>query len=196
MIPDELRVSLKYSQQMVITETTGTATSYVFRGNGPFDPDLTGTGSQPAGYDQWSAFYYQQRTLGSRIKVRMISLSQSLTFFRYCVGPVGGTVTYNNASGIDNMAVGKFVQTREVITNTKPQSVNMEKSTAVMYGKSLNAVEDDDQFASVVGAVPNNQWTWQIMMDSLDLTNTASVTVIVEIEYDVVFFVKVILGLS
>jgi len=195
-IPDEVRVKLKYSEQFILTETTGTANSYIFRGNGPFDPDLTGTGSQPSGYDQWSSFFLSQRTLGCRIKVRMISLAATLTYFRYCVGPIPGTVTYNNSSGIDNMAVGKYVQTREVITNTKPQVVDMEFSTAKIYGKSLNAVEEEDDFSSVIGGIPNNQWTWQIMLDALDLTNTASITVIVELWYDVVFYQKVLLGLS
>lgn len=180
-----------------MTETTGTANSYFFRGNGPFDPDLTGTGNQPSGYDEWSTLYTFQKTLGSRIKVRMISLAATLTYFRFCVGPNPTTsASYNNANGIDNMAVGKYVQTREVVTNTKPQVVDMTMSTAKAVGRSLMAVENEDDYASAIGSLPANQWTWQIMLDSLDLTNTASVTVIVELWYDVVFFQRVLNGLS
>jgi len=196
IIPDELRVTLKYTQQMILTETTGTATNYLFRGNGPFDPDLTGTGAQPSGYDQWSAFYQMQRTLGSRIRVKAISLSQSLTFFRFVLAPITSITPFNAATGIDNFAVSKYAQMAEIVTNTKPIPLTAECSTAKIFGKSLRDIEGEDDYASLISATPAFQWAWQIMMDALDLTNTASVTFIVELEYDVVFWDRVNVGLS
>jgi len=196
VIPDEVRVTLKYSQQMIVTETTGTATSYLFRGNGPFDPDLTGTGSQPCGFDQWSSFYTRQRTLGSRIKVRAISLAQTLTYFRFVLAPIPDTSPINVTTGIDNLAVTKYAQMAEVVTNTRPITLSMECGSAKIYGRPKYAVDSEVDWSSLVTTTPNTQWIWQISLDAIDLTNTASVTFIVELEYDIVFFDRVPLVLS
>lgn len=47
----------------------GLPASHIFRANGLFDPNNTGTGHQPMGYDQWMAFYDHWTVLGAKCTV-------------------------------------------------------------------------------------------------------------------------------
>jgi hypothetical protein len=55
--PAERTVSLVYSDYDTLTSSTGVLAKYQYRLNSAFDPDYTGTGHQPMGFDQWSAYY-------------------------------------------------------------------------------------------------------------------------------------------
>lgn len=57
--PRQKSVILPYVAPVVLTPTLGAFSSYQFRANSIFDPDLTGGGYQPQGRDQWAAFYGQ-----------------------------------------------------------------------------------------------------------------------------------------
>jgi len=64
------RRTLSYVTNFVnITSGAGLAGAYVFSANGCFDPDITGTGGQPMGFDQMMIFYNHYTVLRSRITV-------------------------------------------------------------------------------------------------------------------------------
>lgn len=46
-----------YTNLTLIPPVTGLAVSHVFSANGLYDPDVTGTGTQPSGFDQMMVFY-------------------------------------------------------------------------------------------------------------------------------------------
>lgn len=47
-----------------------TSSTNVFSANGCFDPDVTGVGHQPLGFDQWMAVYDHYQVIGSKITVQ------------------------------------------------------------------------------------------------------------------------------
>lgn len=49
-----------------------TQANFLWRANSVYDPDKTGTGHQPMGFDQWMALYSHFRVLGSKITCRFI----------------------------------------------------------------------------------------------------------------------------
>jgi len=57
--PDQLRCTLRYSDAGSQFTASITPAAQVFRANSLFDPDLTGSGSQPEYFDQLSAVYGQ-----------------------------------------------------------------------------------------------------------------------------------------
>lgn len=71
------RLLTYYSSGTIITGTA-TANAYVFSANGCFDPDITGTGGQPMGFDQMMLFYNHYTVLRSRIRVVATNTSASL----------------------------------------------------------------------------------------------------------------------
>lgn len=58
IFPASTTKKLRYSTTFALTSTSGVITgTQVFRANDLFDPDFTGTGHQPMGFDQLMAFY-------------------------------------------------------------------------------------------------------------------------------------------
>lgn len=68
-VPDKLIVKLPYSTLVTFGDALGVQ-DYVFNLNSIYDPDRTGVGHQPLGYDQWSAFYNRYRVIGAKVVVQ------------------------------------------------------------------------------------------------------------------------------
>lgn len=68
-IPRVRRTRMRYCDSMVLTSTTGSLASYVFCANGMFDPNITGVGHQPMGYDQMSGSFNHYCVSGAKITV-------------------------------------------------------------------------------------------------------------------------------
>lgn len=193
--PDEFRTTLRYSRQFTINIAAGVAQSYLFRGNGPFDPDQTGTGGQPNGYDQWSAFYTSQVTLGSKIVVKPLMYPVAGETGEVVVAPIVGSGAVSVTTDINNLKSGKYAKW-DTITPFTQTSVTSVMSSAEILGKSLNAIENDDTFGSNIGALPITPWDWEIAVNMTGATSTGPIIVIVEVDYDILFWGRVNLVLS
>lgn len=79
LFPYRTRRNLQYYASGSIITGTATANAYVFSVNGIFDPDITGTGGQPMGFDQMMTFYNHYTVLRARIKLLINNTSATLT---------------------------------------------------------------------------------------------------------------------
>lgn len=57
LFPPRTYKTLRYHTNVSVASTSGAVASYVFRANDLFDPDFTGSGHQPMGFDQMMIFY-------------------------------------------------------------------------------------------------------------------------------------------
>lgn len=68
IFPSSITRRLRYSTSFAVTATSGAiGTIQVFRANDLFDPDFTGTGHQPMGFDQMMVWYNHFTVLRSKI---------------------------------------------------------------------------------------------------------------------------------
>jgi len=65
-LPNKFRTTLRYCQQVPLNSTTA-PTAHTFALNGLFDPDISGVGHQPMGWDQLIALY--QKAYVNKVKV-------------------------------------------------------------------------------------------------------------------------------
>jgi len=65
--PTNRIVKMRYSETLQLDLVSGVI-QYVFSANNLQDPNTTGTGHQPLGYDQWQTWYNHYAVLGSKIR--------------------------------------------------------------------------------------------------------------------------------
>lgn len=65
--PSKLKVRHRFVESFVLNPTTSGVAYYNFRANSLQDPDLTGFGHQPMGYDQISPHYDHYTVVGSKM---------------------------------------------------------------------------------------------------------------------------------
>lgn len=70
LFPPILKTRLRYvSQNLTLNPLLGSPATYIFRANSIHDPNSTGGGHQPRGFDELSVFYYHYVVLGSKCTV-------------------------------------------------------------------------------------------------------------------------------
>jgi len=167
-IPRTKRIALVYYQEFDLT-TAGGGYSQVFRGNGPYDPDETGAGSQPTGYDQWAAFYKRYVVHGSKIMAQLHNADNVPTLLG--ISPnISGSVSTVNADYFTNpMMKGAWTDATGNPNATK--TLTMYQSSKDMLG--LKDVKDDADASSEFSTFPARQWFWNIYVHNTDAGNLA-----------------------
>ncbi len=75
----------------LFTGSSGLCGTYVFAANGLYDPDITGTGHQPIGFDQMMFFYYHYTVV--RAKITVIFRNNSVSIPAWCAVSRNGSST-------------------------------------------------------------------------------------------------------
>ncbi len=84
--------TLRYSLCQTDAAASGTAINQVMNLNSLFDPDRSGVGHQPYGFDQLAALYARYRVLKTKWEITFMSASSSNCAMFCCVVPTNGTV--------------------------------------------------------------------------------------------------------
>lgn len=179
--PDRLQVKLRYCDTYTATSTLGALVLQVMRGNSLFDPDSTGSGHQPFGFDQWKTIMSYYRVLASSIRVSCIaqtSTSGATESFRIIVAPRLDTsaLVVNSASELPyaQTALGQLF---------KPVYMQQYMTTAKVWGVNPSSVTSEDDYAALITANPVAQWYWHVYFQTADAATTGAFLVDIEMCY-------------
>lgn len=183
--PDKVRVKLVYTTGINIT-SAGTAGGYVFSGNSIFDPDVTGSGNQPIGFDEWSAFYTTYRVLASKFIVQARSNLTTNMSALTIIPKDNATVELD----YQDVAAEPYAKTRFLPNQGAGYPTKLQNycTTRKIKGLTSKQVADASYSAAVTGN-PAERWYWHLYVD--DITSGAvnqSVYCFVKIVYYVEFF--------
>lgn len=184
IVPDRALTKLKFSQGVAIA-SAGIAGYWIYRGNSLFDPDYTGAGNQPTGYDQWAQFYNSYRVSASSIKVIARSTQGNNEITMMVIQPRLDTTvdtdyldmaadTYSKKIMLPNNTAGYYKPLKHYMTTRK------------IYGISKSKVQDDN-YSAAVGSNPTNQWYWHIVVDD---TKTGAINQDVNLYAEVTYYVE------
>lgn len=180
-IPDIMYCKLKYTGNFSMTNTAGSG-FYVYRMNGLYDPDFTGSGHQPLGYDQWSAFYSRYLVYGS--KVILSPVATVTDPIRVAVFPSESSApTFSSPSAFFEQPYGKMVTFGNTTSSIKRVLVNY-MSIKKLEGNPLDSLN----YSAPIGADPARTLYWQCRSNSLTSGDISSVKFSITIIYYVKFF--------
>ncbi len=191
--PDRVLTKLRYFESLVLDVALGVAT-YVFRLNSVHDPDFTGTGHQPTGYDQWSSFYQNWRVLRASFHLKLGRDEDSAVpaVINVGVGPAPATTAPTYLA----MLLEDPRATWGQISNTGPGiDIRGAYDIRTLFGLS-RAQFADVAYQSAVGSNPTNTYYLIIFVELPNGANTVDVSGGILLEYEVEFFNRVNLSPS
>lgn len=184
--PQWTRAELIYCESPVSLNpgAAGSAATYVFSANGVYDPNVTGAGHQPAGFDQYMALYNEYVVLGARCVVRFQNSDGSNAQI------VGLAVVDNPTTSTDyrvyienGWCKQSFIEANGSgdAFRTLVMDVSIDK-----FGKQN--IYNDDVYAGTSSGNPAQQVYFHLFVTPVDQTADAGVVFAsAEIRYDVVF---------
>jgi hypothetical protein len=180
LFPASVVKTLRYSSNTgILTSTSGAVATYVFRANDCFDPDFTGTGHQPMGFDQMMVFYNHFCVRKARIKCTFRSITgiQSTACIRIDASSTPLTV-------IDQIIeFGGLVMTELNRTDVFGSLKTLELSLDVanLQGLSPSALSADPSLRGSAAASPTEITYFHVAIwDSNAVTNTVLVDIVLE----------------
>lgn len=161
---------LRYSEA-IIFDATG-INQIIFRGNGVFDPNFTGSGQQPVGYDQLATLYDRTRVLSSAIEVKWSAGTSGTTSFAdvVIVPVIASGATF---STIDAALSNPYAKSGTITGTDAVGWLNMHSfmTTKKMIGRK--SIKYDDAYTASLTSNPDKQWFWFILAELKDRSATA-----------------------
>lgn len=187
--PNTLETTLRYSEIVYLTSTSGSVAQYAFRLNSLFDPNFTGTGHQPYYFDQLAAVYKRYTIRNAKMQAKFSHIVNATTTLQ----PSGPTIV--GISGDDDGTVSTTLTTAMEDNNTKSDFLNNAlggnnvKTLSIDYSpqRDLGVEHTNDSLVALVSANPTRPWFGTVFMAETGLATPTTVAVRVEITFRVIF---------
>lgn len=174
-MPQRCLARHKYKEVIALSQSYAAASMdtnarVLFRCNGMYDPNETGSGHQPRFFDEMSSFYDRYRVIGSKISVKFINLSNEPAYIVLHQGTTG------LGAGWTAQQAGELKGTKVRILhglNTGPRSVvtlSSGFSPMKALGKPKTLIFADEDLDAQHGEVPAKQWHWTVGMHQVSST--------------------------
>ncbi len=178
-MPDRLFVKLRYATPLELTSGASTA-SHTYRANSLFDPDFTGVGHQPMGFDQYAAFYDRYYVTSCSMKVLCTSSTSKA---------VRVTIIPQNVSSVsaDQNSLAERPRSRTGLISNSDGVLQLHASNST---KAVTGEQYTDDMTALVGANPNVPWFYIISTHAVDLSTSSMLDISIELLYTCQFFHK------
>lgn len=188
--PKSQTVKMRYVDQVTLDSNGLVLAQHSFSANSIFDPDVSGSGHQPLGRDEWFNFYDHYIVTSSSIRATFFPTSSAAV-----IPSVAGILL--NDSGTPISGLNAYTLCEQGLSNYKIVSENQSTGKPTSISKSFNSKaffnigDIKDNFKTLgagQNASPTEQAYFNIYSQPCDLTtDTGSYQVIVQIDYNVCF---------
>lgn len=185
--PNNRVVKMRYADTELLTSTSGSLAVSTWRANSIFDPDFTGIGTQPLGYDQWAQFYNHYIVIGSKISCEVSWVSSGAS-----AGPcVVGIILDDDGNLIPTDYLAIMEQGKSISMHINPSSANASRAINSSYSaKKFNNITDikdnRDSLGASFGANPTDPAFFHLFAQSADLGSTNAIRFTLLIDFIVI----------
>jgi len=179
---------LYYEPNIGITTSIGSQGIYNFSANGIYDPNRTGTGHQPLGFDQMMLMYEQFCVIRSHIKVTFLATDEP------CRVAIMLSPDTNPAPSISAVMENGLMITTSLIGSSAESGTHRMKTLQLAcdipkyFGKAYQSILADPLQSGTVAADPGEQVYFQIVVWDPYGAQSTSVALDVTISYDVMYW--------
>ncbi len=180
-IRTKARVRFRYSDFDIKLESNfGALVGHAFCANGCYDPDISGVGHQPYGWDQWAPYFGQYVVTGSKMKAYITT-----------DGTVNGTCgIYLDDNNVVPPSTSGMIESRRgtfSIINQQRSSAKVRSVYSPRRFYNITDIKDNiDRLGSAVSANPTEK-SFYVVWFQTEAGFSASIHMIIIIDYIVDF---------
>lgn len=183
---------LRYCETITLNPGVGLNTTHIFSANGCYDPNTTGVGHQPYGFDQLMSMYNHFTVVGSQCTIKLANSSGSLPYYAGILLRDSATAT---STTLDTSLILEQPGNKMKLlgygasgAGGGPNSMKCKFSTRKFFTKNRGAIIEDALLRGDATSNPTEQAYYHIMLapqTASDDINLQAIMVI--IDYYVVF---------
>lgn len=182
-VPARFITKHKYSTTMVLS--SGNSYSWLFNLNSLYDPDRTGVGHQPYGYDQFATLYNRYRVIKCSYTISGIQSDNPGASIRLCAQPSNDIISYSDLSAMVESPRSKFITQGSAGSPLK--TLHGWSYIPALMGRTKAQYMADDRFQAAVGSSPAELAILQIK-GATTLDTGANINVMITLEYTTEWF--------
>lgn len=182
--PYALKRTLRYVDKLTFNPSAGSSLSeYIFSANGIYDPDITGTGHQPLGFDEYMSLYNHYKVTGSKMTIKCVPNSTAGPAFILGIYLDDGVTAATDSNNLMEQGQSTWAVVNAGDAAAVKGCSKSFKSSVFHYNKKYSA--------EVVGsdaANPAEQAFYKIWMQAIGASqDVATLDILVTIDYNVSF---------
>lgn len=185
-LPLKLKRELRYMESSfgLNPGIGGTAADYVFSANGLYDPNITGTGHQPMGFDNYMAMYEHYTVIGAKITVQFQNTEPVYLAWAGIAARSGAGAISNGQQAVENgMCVVTPLNKADVDGDFR--SLTYQLSIGKFMGRHNILGEDD--FRGTASSNPNEEVYFHVFAFPNNGQDIGQITGHAIIDYIVIF---------
>jgi len=182
-IPDVFRTTLMYSD-LVVLSYTGTNTYYQFNLNNLNDPNRTGSGHQPNGYDQLSTLYTRTRVTGAKYDITLSN--GSATYQAEAVIQLTSNTT--TSANFEEAIESKYARLLTMDPyGAESKNIKGYVNLSKLFGVPRRVLMTDESYTAGIGGNPANQCCLNIWFQNkspgLSMTGYARINITYYVDF-------------
>lgn len=173
-----------YSNSSLSVPNTGLAVSYVYSANGLYDPDVSGTGTQPTGFDQMMVFYEQYTVYQATIIVTFRNFSTAIAPVVF----IAARADTPNISVVEQvMSTGNTISTTLMPANINGSLKELKMTVRVASFLGFDDLQDSNVARGDIASNPTEGVFFHVGAFYNETAAAGTVTFQARIVYDAVF---------
>lgn len=188
--PNSYTAKLRYVEETSLNAAAGTIASYVYRANDCYDPNLTGVGHQPKGFDELMARYDHFTVIGSRITIKYMPTTPqagNTSYLGIYLSDSGTRVAGHSSVSdlLESRSAGRYITVGDSAFSGRKNAVYNTFSAKKFFRKK--EVVGDSLYRGTIAASPTEQAYYELYAASCGGIDSSAVNILVVIDYLVVF---------
>lgn len=188
-----LKTKFRYSEDITLASSASTPAVHVFSMNGLYDPNITGIGHQPRGFDELMPLYDHYVVIGARVRVDFVNASTTNTAFCFLALRDSATASTGYSDYLEN-GNNKHITLGVEGSGSNNKTLYYNVNPNKFLGRSKPMA--DPQLKGSESGNPSEQAYLHVAAVSSDLFTASNMTILVTIEYTAVLIEPKPLGQS
>jgi len=185
VLPIKKRATLSYYDNNNFTTGAAASSGYVFTANGLYDPNITGVGHQPMGFDQMMLFYEHYTVTSCRLTVNFYNADATNTAMVGILVAPDATLETNYSKLNENGLLKKIHLSPTGSNPNNFKTISMQVNISKINGKK--DVKSEDDFRGDVASNPLEQTYFHVFGYNFINVNTVSIYFETLLEYTAEF---------